>query len=82
MTTSWLTIGGRGIDDADSYDIAQGIGAAVLKRGVPRDSVFVVSETGPGGLSYPLYVRYMLTCWLFIGSSITDLVVGTTMNSF
>ena len=54
MTKQWLGIGGRRIDDADSYGLGKGIGAALRDSGVARSEVFLVSKTGPGGLPYPL----------------------------
>jgi hypothetical protein len=54
MSLQWLALGGRRFDGADSYGIEPGIGAAIQRSGVPRDEVFIVSKTGPGGLAWPL----------------------------
>lgn len=54
MTSSFLSLGGRRIDDADSYGLAEGVGTAVAHSGLVREDVFIVSKTGPGGLPYPL----------------------------
>lgn len=51
MTRRFLSLGGRRIDDADSYGIAQGIGAGLkASPSVARSTVFIVSKVGPGGL--------------------------------
>ena len=34
--------------------IEPGIGAAIKSSKVPREEVFIVSKTGPGGLAWPL----------------------------
>eukprot|EP01050_Picozoa_sp_SAG11_P001370 SAG11_NODE_58_length_19205_cov_30.697315_18_plen_260_part_00 len=54
MSLQWLKIGGRRFDGADSYGIEPGIGQAIKDSEVPRDQVFIVSKTGPGGLAWPL----------------------------
>eukprot|EP00039_Didymoeca_costata_P030638 m.30672 g.30672 ORF g.30672 m.30672 type:complete len:349 (-) comp8226_c0_seq1:25-1071(-) len=54
MTLSWLKMGGRRIDGADSYGCEPGIGKAILDSGIPRNEVFITSKTGPGGLCWPL----------------------------
>lgn len=54
MTKQWFALGGRRVDDADSYGLAQGIGKAMRESGVARSELFIVSKTGPGGLAYPL----------------------------
>ena len=54
MSRQWLAIGGRRFDGADSYGIEPGIGQAIKDSGVPREDVFIVSKTGPGGLAWPL----------------------------
>ena len=36
------------------YGIEPGIGQAIKDSGVPREDVFIVSKTGPGGLAWPL----------------------------
>jgi diketogulonate reductase-like aldo/keto reductase len=54
MSLSFFALGGRRIDDADSYGLAQGVARAIAKAGVNRSDVFIVSKTGPGGLAFPL----------------------------
>eukprot|EP00040_Diaphanoeca_grandis_P036084 m.228953 g.228953 ORF g.228953 m.228953 type:complete len:350 (+) comp33548_c18_seq1:14-1063(+) len=54
MSLQWLAIGGRRFDGADSYGIEPGIGKAIKDSGVPREEIFILSKTGPGGLCWPL----------------------------
>jgi diketogulonate reductase-like aldo/keto reductase len=54
MSLSFFALGGRRIDDADSYGLAQGVARAIAKAGVDRSELFIVSKTGPGGLAFPL----------------------------
>eukprot|EP00035_Acanthoeca_spectabilis_P033361 m.23256 g.23256 ORF g.23256 m.23256 type:complete len:209 (+) comp5921_c0_seq1:13-639(+) len=54
MSLTWLGMGGRRIDGADSYGCEPGIGLAIKHSGLAREDVFIVSKTGPGGLAWPL----------------------------
>ena len=47
-TINWLTIGGRRIDNANSYKNQKTIGLAIRYSGVPRSEIFITSKTGPG----------------------------------
>jgi 2,5-diketo-D-gluconate reductase A len=49
--TTWLNVGGRRIDNANSYQDQGTVGAAVAASGVPRSEIFFLSKTGP---SFPL----------------------------
>jgi diketogulonate reductase-like aldo/keto reductase len=46
--TTWLSVGGRRIDSANSYQNQVEVGAAIAASGVPRADVFLLSKTGPG----------------------------------
>ena len=43
---SWLSIGGRRLDAADSYDTQYSVGVAMAESGVPRESVFLLQKCG------------------------------------
>jgi diketogulonate reductase-like aldo/keto reductase len=45
--TSFLKIGGRRIDSADSYANQKAIGKGIKESGVPREQVFITSKVGP-----------------------------------
>lgn len=57
-TLSFLRLGGRRTDSADSYGDELGIGLALRKfmneTKTLRSDLFIVSKIGPGGLSFPL----------------------------
>ena len=45
--TTWLQVGGKRIDAADSYQNQADVGAAIKASGVPRDQLFILSKVGP-----------------------------------
>ena len=47
-TVTWLNVGGRRIDNGDTYANARTIGQAMLDSGVPRSEIFLVSKLGSG----------------------------------
>jgi 2,5-diketo-D-gluconate reductase A len=44
--TSWLSIGGRRLDAADSYDTQFSVGRAMAQSSVPREEIFLLQKTG------------------------------------
>eukprot|EP00041_Stephanoeca_diplocostata_P023807 m.592665 g.592665 ORF g.592665 m.592665 type:complete len:717 (-) comp22391_c0_seq19:490-2640(-) len=54
MSLSFLEMGGRRIDAADSYGCEPGIGKAIRDSKIPRKDIFIESKIGPGGLAWPL----------------------------
>ena len=48
---SWLSLGGRRIDAANSYQNDADVGAAIAASAVPRSEIFLLSKVGP---SFPL----------------------------
>ena len=44
--TSWLNVGGRRLDCADSYDTQTSVGIAMGMSPVPRKDIFVLQKTG------------------------------------
>lgn len=46
--TTWLSVGGRRIDNANSYQNQVDVGAAIKASGVPRSDIFLLSKVGPG----------------------------------
>ncbi len=42
----WLSIGGRRLDAADSYDTQTSVGKAIAESGVSRSDIFVLQKTG------------------------------------
>jgi len=51
---SWLQVGGRRIDGANSYYSDRSIATAIQKSGVPRSEIFILSKIGPGEQQFPL----------------------------
>ena len=49
-TLTWLKLGGRRIDNGDSYEDMHAIGEAMKASGVPRKEIFLVTKIGDGGL--------------------------------
>lgn len=43
---TWLSVGGRRIDAADSYDTQTSVGLGIVASGVPRSDIFVLQKTG------------------------------------
>lgn len=50
--TSWLKLGGRRLDAADSYDTQYSVGVAMGASGVPRSEIFLLQKTGNWNRSY------------------------------
>lgn len=46
-TQTWLKLGGRRIDSADSYFNQESIGKGIRASGVPRSEIFITSKVGP-----------------------------------
>ncbi len=44
--SSWLQLGGRRLDAADSYDTQFSVGQAMARSAVPRSEIFVLQKTG------------------------------------
>ena len=56
----WLSVGGRRLDAADSYDTQTSVGKAMAQSGVARSDIFVLQKTGnwnPMGFEDTLSVR-------------------------
>jgi len=57
-TLSFLKLGGRRTDSADSYGDERGMGLAMIDfmkvSGSERKDFFIESKIGPGGLAFPL----------------------------
>jgi len=49
-TLTWLKVGGRRIDNGDSYEDMHAIGEAMKASGIPRKEIFLVTKIGDGGL--------------------------------
>jgi len=43
---SWLALGGRRLDAADSYDTQVSVGIAMAESGVARSDIFLLQKTG------------------------------------
>jgi len=41
---TWLALGGRRLDAADSYDTQTSVGIAMAASGVPRSDIFVLQK--------------------------------------
>jgi 2,5-diketo-D-gluconate reductase A len=54
LTSTWLEMGGRRLDGADSYGDEVGVGLGIVRSKVPRSEVWITSKTGPGGYGFPL----------------------------
>ncbi len=46
-TQTWLKLGGRRIDSADSYFNQPSVGRGIKASGVPRSEIFITSKVGP-----------------------------------
>jgi len=46
-TNSWLSVGGRRIDAANSYDSQIDVARGMAASGVPREEIFLLSKVGP-----------------------------------
>ena len=51
---SWLELGGRRLDTANTYGSDRSIGRAMAQSGVPRKEIFILSKIGPGQFDLPL----------------------------
>eukprot|EP01065_Artemidia_motanka_P041872 TRINITY_DN5496_c0_g1_i1.p1 TRINITY_DN5496_c0_g1~~TRINITY_DN5496_c0_g1_i1.p1 ORF type:complete len:391 (+),score=102.95 TRINITY_DN5496_c0_g1_i1:53-1174(+) len=49
--SSWLRMGGRRLDTANSYYNLDAVGEGIRDSGVPREAIFITTKVGPG---YPL----------------------------
>ena len=45
-TLTWLKVGGRRIDNGDSYEDMHAIGEAMKASGIPRKEIFLVTKIG------------------------------------
>ena len=54
LTATWLGLGGRRLDGADSYGDEVGVGLGIAHSGVPRSEVFITSKVGPPHYNFPL----------------------------
>ncbi len=57
---TWLSVGGRRLDAADSYDTQTSVGLAMAQSGVARSDIFLLQKTGswnPMGKNDTLSVR-------------------------
>jgi len=43
---TWLNLGGRRLDAADSYDTQFSVGVAMAQSGLPREEIFLLQKTG------------------------------------
>ena len=44
VSALWLSLGGRGLDTANSYNNQDQVGAAVKESGLPRSAIFVTTK--------------------------------------
>jgi len=52
--TTWLQLGGRRLDCANSYYSDKSIATAIKNSGVSRDQIFILEKIGPGEQEFPL----------------------------
>jgi len=49
-TLAWLQVGGRRIDNGDSYEDMQAVGKAMKASGIARSDLFLTTKIGDGGI--------------------------------
>lgn len=54
FTQSWYHIGGRRTDSSDSYGVEVGLGIAMQRSGLRRETLFITSKIGPPHWNFPL----------------------------
>eukprot|EP00038_Savillea_parva_P014523 m.11200 g.11200 ORF g.11200 m.11200 type:complete len:158 (-) comp2828_c0_seq2:1036-1509(-) len=54
-TMEWLKMGGRRIDNADSYYNMRAIGKAMAESNVPREDIFLVGKIGSGNVVFSFF---------------------------
>jgi len=53
-STTWLALGGRRLDCANTYYSDKPNGLAIKNSGIPRDQLFILEKVGPGPFDLPL----------------------------
>ncbi len=75
-TTTWLSVGGRRLDAANSYDSQIDVGRGMAASGVPREDIFLLSKVGP---SQPLGFNDTLSQFATILSDMNQTYVDTLL---
>jgi glycerol 2-dehydrogenase (NADP+) len=74
--SSWLKMGGRRIDSADSYANQKAIGKGIKESGVPREQVFITSKVGPSqALGYNDTLAQMQSIKAELGVGYVDMLL-------